>query len=102
MDVDIPYKIEYGDWMYIPFSKDTLQKISLIAFAQAILAMMGDTRKVIGFYPTELIIPTFRHKFMDGVLILWWNVNGYRISDGKSDGEISSSLRPICSKSEGY
>ena len=56
--------------MYIPFSKDTLQKISLIAFAQAILTMMGDTRKVIGFYPTELIIPTFRHKFMDGVLML--------------------------------
>ena len=52
------------------FNKDTLQKISLIAFAQAIRAMMGDTRKVIGFYPTELIIPTFRHKFMDGVLIL--------------------------------
>lgn len=56
--------------MYIPFGKDTLQKLSLIAFAQAILAMMGDKRKVVRFYPTELIIPTFRHRFMDGVLEL--------------------------------
>ena len=56
--------------MYVPFEKDTLQKLSLIAFAQAILAMMGDTRKVVRFYPTELIIPTFRHRFMDGVLEL--------------------------------
>lgn len=56
--------------MYIPFGKDTLQKLSFIAFAQAILAMMGDKRKVVRFYPTELIIPTFRHRFMDGVLEL--------------------------------
>ena len=56
--------------MYIPFGNDTLQKLSLIAFAQAILAMMGDKRKVVRFYPTELIIPTFRHRFMDGVLEL--------------------------------
>ena len=56
--------------MYIPFAKDTLQKLSLIAFAQAILAVMGDTRQVVGFYPTELIIPTFRKRFMDGVLKL--------------------------------
>lgn len=56
--------------MYVPFDKDTLQKLSIIAFAQAMLAMMGDTRKVIGFYPTEMIIPTFRHRFMDGVLEL--------------------------------
>ena len=56
--------------MYVPFEKDTLQKLSLIAFAQAILAVMGDTRQVVGFYPTELIIPTFRKRFMDGVLEL--------------------------------
>ena len=56
--------------MFIPFDKDTLQKLSLIAFAQAVLLMMGETRKVIGFYPTEMIIPTFRHRFMDGVLEL--------------------------------
>ena len=56
--------------MYVPFGKDTLQKLSLIAFAQAMLAMMGDKRKVVRFYPTELIIPTFRHRFMDGVLEL--------------------------------
>lgn len=56
--------------MYIPFAKDTLQKLSLIAFAQAILTVMGDTRQVVGFYPTELIIPTFRKRFMDGVLKL--------------------------------
>ena len=31
---------------------------------------MGDTRKVVGFYPTEMIIPTFRRRFMDGVLEL--------------------------------
>jgi len=31
---------------------------------------MGDTRQVVGFYPTELIIPTFRKRFMDGVLKL--------------------------------
>ena len=56
--------------MYVPFDKDTLQKLSLIAFAQAILSVMGDTRKVVGFYPTEMIIPTFRRRFMDGVLEL--------------------------------
>ena len=56
--------------MYIPFKHDTLQKLSLIAFAQAILTMMGDARKVVGFYPTELIIPTFRQRLMDGVLVL--------------------------------
>ena len=60
----------YGEKMYIPFAKDTLQKLSLITFAQAILAVMGDTRKVVGFYPTELIIPTFRKRLMDGVLEL--------------------------------
>ena len=56
--------------MYVPFDKDTLQKLSLIAFAQAILLTMGDTRKVVGFYPTEMIIPTFRRRFMDGVFEL--------------------------------
>ena len=56
--------------MYIPFAKDTLQKLSLISFAQAILTVMGDTRHVVGFYPTELIIPTFRKRLMDGVLEL--------------------------------
>lgn len=56
--------------MYIPFEKDTLQKMSLIAFAQATLITMGDMRKVVGFYPTELIIPTFRQRLMDGVLEL--------------------------------
>lgn len=58
------------DIMYIHFPKDTLQKLSLIAFSQAMLTMMGDKRKVVGFYPTELIIPTFRKKLMDGVLEL--------------------------------
>nr|WP_294999344.1 hypothetical protein [uncultured Methanobrevibacter sp.] len=56
--------------MIIPFPKDTLQKLSLISFAQAMLVMMGDTRRVVGFHPTELIIPTFRRKFMDAVLEL--------------------------------
>ena len=56
--------------MYIPYEKDTLQKLALISFAQAMLAFIGDSRKVIGFYPTELIIPTFRNKFMDGVVEL--------------------------------
>ena len=56
--------------MYRPFAKDTLQKLSLIAFSQAILTVMGDTREVVGFYPTDLIIPTFRKRFMDGVLEL--------------------------------
>ena len=56
--------------MYIPFKNDTLQKLSLIAFAQVILIMIGDARKVVGFYPTELIIPTFRQRLMDGVLEL--------------------------------
>lgn len=70
MYVDIPYLKKYGDKMYIHNRYDTLQKLSLIDFAQEILSAMGDTRKVVGFYPTELIIPTFRHKFMDGVLEL--------------------------------
>ena len=56
--------------MYIHNRYDTLQKQSLIDFAQEILYMMGDMRKVVGFYPTELIIPTFQHRFMDGVLEL--------------------------------
>lgn len=56
--------------MYVPFAKDTLQKLSLISFAQVMLVMMGDERQVVGFYPTELIIPTFRKKFMDAVLEL--------------------------------
>ena len=56
--------------MNLVFGKDTLQKMSLIAFAQALLLMMCYKREVFGFYPTELIIPTFRHKFMDGVLVL--------------------------------
>ena len=56
--------------MYIPFARDTLQKLSLIAFSQAMLIVMDDSRKVVGFYPTELIIPTFRRKLMDGVLEL--------------------------------
>ena len=34
------------------------------------MGLIGDSREVIGFYPTELIIPTFRHKLMDGVLEL--------------------------------
>ncbi len=34
------------------------KKLSPIAFAQAILEMACDSRKVVGFYPTELIIPT--------------------------------------------
>jgi len=68
--VDIPYSKRYGEKMYINKRYDTLQKLVLIAFAQEILRAMGDTREVVGFYPTELIIPTFRSKFMDGVLEL--------------------------------
>ena len=49
---------------------DKLQKMALILFAQAMLLAMGDKRKVVRFYPTELIIPTFRQKLMDGVLEL--------------------------------
>ena len=49
---------------------DKLQKMALILFAQAMLLAMGDTRKVVRFYPTELIIPTFTQKLMDGVLEL--------------------------------
>ena len=49
---------------------DKLQKMALILFAQAMLKAMGDTRKIVRFYPTELIIPTFRQKLMDGVLEL--------------------------------
>ena len=56
--------------MYIPFKYDTLQKMALIAFSQEMLSAMGDEREVVGFYPTELIIPTFRSNFMDGVLEL--------------------------------
>lgn len=56
--------------MYIPFKYDTLQKMALIAFSQEMLSAMGDERKVVGFYPTELIIPTFGSNFMDGVLEL--------------------------------
>lgn len=56
--------------MYIPFKYDTLQKMALISFSQEMLSAMGDERKVVGFYPTELIIPTFRSNFMDGVLEL--------------------------------
>ena len=56
--------------MYIHNRYDTLQKLSLIDFAQEILLAMGDSRDVVGFYPTELIIPTFGHRFMDGVLEL--------------------------------
>lgn len=56
--------------MYTPFAKDTLQKMALIAFAQAMLVLNGDSRQVVRFYPTELIIPTFRKRFMDGVLEL--------------------------------
>ena len=56
--------------MYIHNRYDTLQKLSLIDFAQEILLAMGDSREVVGFYPTELIIPTFGHRFMDGVLEL--------------------------------
>ncbi len=44
--------------------------MALILFAQAMLLAMGDTRKVVRFYPTELIIPTFTQKLMDGVLEL--------------------------------
>ena len=39
-------------------------------FAQAILLAMGDTRKVVKFHPTELIIPTFQNRLMDGVVEL--------------------------------
>ena len=56
--------------VYIYNKYDTLQKLAVITFAQAILLAMGDERKVVRFYPTELIIPTFQNKFMDGVLEL--------------------------------
>lgn len=56
--------------MFLNNRYDTLQKMALIAFAQTMLSAMGDTRKVVRFYPTELIIPTFQQKFMDGVLEL--------------------------------
>ena len=66
----MPYLKIYGVKMYIHDRYDTLQKLVLILFAQELLLAMGDTRKVIGFYPTELIIPTFQKKLMDGVLEL--------------------------------
>ena len=56
--------------MYINNRYDTLQKLVLIAFAQVILILMGDTRKVVRFHPTELVIPTFQKRFMDGVVEL--------------------------------
>lgn len=70
MYVDIPYLKGYGVIMYIHNKFDMLQKLALIEFAQAMLIAMGDTRKVVRFYPTELIIPTFQGKLMDGVLEL--------------------------------
>lgn len=66
----MPQLNKCGDDMNIPFARDTLQKLSLIAFAQAILEVMGDDRKVVRFHPTELIIPSFRRQFMDGVMEL--------------------------------
>lgn len=56
--------------MVIHNNHDVLQKLVLIAFAQELQIAIGDKRKVIGFYPTELIIPTFQKKLMDGVLEL--------------------------------
>lgn len=56
--------------MYIHNRYDKVQKIALILFIQALLIAMGDTRKVVRFHPTELIIPTFQSKLMDGVVEL--------------------------------
>ena len=66
----MPYIKKYGGKMFIKNRYDKLQKLSLISFAQEILFAMGDTRKIKRFHPTELIIPTFQSKFMDGVLEL--------------------------------
>lgn len=70
MYVDIPYLKKYGEKMYINNRYDKVQKIALILFIQALLIAMGDTRKVVRFHPTELIIPTFQSKLMDGVVEL--------------------------------
>ena len=70
MYAGIPYSKKCGIKMYIHNRYDILQKLVLITFAQELLIAMGDTRRVIGFYPTELIIPTFQKKLMDGVLEL--------------------------------
>lgn len=61
---------KYGEKMYIHNRYDKVQKIALILFIEALLIAMGDTRKVVRFHPTELIIPTFQTKLMDGVVEL--------------------------------
>lgn len=74
---------------------DKLQKIVLISFAQAILTATGDSRKVLGFYPTELIIPTFQSKFMDGVLEL---ENGTLLNVEFQTGNIDEEFLTRCAQ----
>ena len=49
---------------------DKLQKEALLIIIQQILLLMNDTRKVVGFHATEVILPTFQNKYADGAVML--------------------------------